>query len=144
MAWNFGRACRFYNVHRPAAFGHPHVLRHSCGLALANRGYDLRLIQDYLATETPDTRRTMRVLHRGGSIGCGERFEPDVSGKRSFAAIVTDGGDVQEAGIAQTEARVTVSSDLWPRRHSFGHHDLAFFLNDFHNVDRIVEIISIC
>jgi site-specific recombinase XerD len=27
---------------------HPHMLRHSCGFALANRGYDLRLIQDYL------------------------------------------------------------------------------------------------
>src|SRR6516225_4294046 len=27
---------------------HPHMLRHSCGFYLANRGYDLRLIQDYL------------------------------------------------------------------------------------------------
>jgi type 1 fimbriae regulatory protein FimB len=27
---------------------HPHVLRHSCGYALANKGYDTRLIQDYL------------------------------------------------------------------------------------------------
>ncbi|HZR66027.1 MAG TPA: tyrosine-type recombinase/integrase [Terriglobales bacterium] len=27
---------------------HPHMLRHSCGWALANRGYDTRLIQDYL------------------------------------------------------------------------------------------------
>jgi hypothetical protein len=27
---------------------HPHMLRHSCGFSLANRGYDLRLIQDYL------------------------------------------------------------------------------------------------
>jgi type 1 fimbriae regulatory protein FimB len=26
---------------------HPHMLRHGCGYALANRGYDLRLIQDY-------------------------------------------------------------------------------------------------
>ena len=25
---------------------HPHMLRHECGYALANRGYDLRLIQD--------------------------------------------------------------------------------------------------
>ena len=25
-----------------------HMLRHSCGYYLANRGYDLRLIQDYL------------------------------------------------------------------------------------------------
>jgi type 1 fimbriae regulatory protein FimB len=27
---------------------HPHMLRHSCGFALANKGYDTRLIQDYL------------------------------------------------------------------------------------------------
>jgi type 1 fimbriae regulatory protein FimB len=27
---------------------HPHMLRHSCGYALANRGCDTRLIQDYL------------------------------------------------------------------------------------------------
>jgi type 1 fimbriae regulatory protein FimB len=26
---------------------HPHMLRHSCGYALANKGYDTRLIQDY-------------------------------------------------------------------------------------------------
>jgi integrase len=27
---------------------HPHILRHSCGFALANKGRDTRLIQDYL------------------------------------------------------------------------------------------------
>ncbi|HFZ2391031.1 TPA: tyrosine-type DNA invertase [Klebsiella aerogenes] len=27
---------------------HPHILRHSCGFALANMGIDTRLIQDYL------------------------------------------------------------------------------------------------
>jgi hypothetical protein len=27
---------------------HPYMLRHSCGFLLANCGYDLRLIQDYL------------------------------------------------------------------------------------------------
>lgn len=27
---------------------HPHMLRHACGFALANRGVDTRLIQDYL------------------------------------------------------------------------------------------------
>jgi integrase len=32
---------------------HPHMLRHSCGFALANRGYDLRLIQDYLGHREP-------------------------------------------------------------------------------------------
>jgi type 1 fimbriae regulatory protein FimB len=32
---------------------HPHMLRHSCGFALANRGYDLRLIQDHLGHRDP-------------------------------------------------------------------------------------------
>lgn len=27
---------------------HPHMLRHACGFALADRGVDTRLIQDYL------------------------------------------------------------------------------------------------
>ena len=32
---------------------HPHTLRHSCGLALADKGHDLRLIQDYLGHRDP-------------------------------------------------------------------------------------------
>ena len=32
---------------------HPHMLRHSCGFSLANHGYDLRLIQDYLGHRDP-------------------------------------------------------------------------------------------
>ena len=32
---------------------HPHTLRHSCGFCLANQGYDLRLIQDYLGHRDP-------------------------------------------------------------------------------------------
>ena len=32
---------------------HPHMLRHSCGFYLANQGYDLRLIQDYLGHRDP-------------------------------------------------------------------------------------------
>lgn len=31
----------------------PHMLRHSCGFALANKGHDLRLIQDYLGHRDP-------------------------------------------------------------------------------------------
>jgi integrase len=32
---------------------HPHMQRHSCGFALANRGYNLRLIEDYLGHRDP-------------------------------------------------------------------------------------------
>lgn len=32
---------------------HPHTLRHSCGYYLANKGYELRLIQDYLGHRDP-------------------------------------------------------------------------------------------
>lgn len=32
---------------------HPHTLRHSCGYYLANKGYDVRLIQDYLGHRDP-------------------------------------------------------------------------------------------
>lgn len=47
---------------------HPHMLRHSCGFALANRGYDLRLIQDYLGHRDPKhTAHYTRVA--------GHRFE---------------------------------------------------------------------
>ncbi len=45
---------------------HPHMLRHGCGYALANRGYDLRLIQDYLGHRDPKhtTRYTRTAAHR--------------------------------------------------------------------------------
>ena len=46
----------------------PHMLRHSCGFALANRGYDLRLIQDYLGHRDP--RHTVHYTRIAGS-----RFE---------------------------------------------------------------------
>jgi type 1 fimbriae regulatory protein FimB len=47
---------------------HPHTLRHGCGHALANRGYDLRLIQDYLGHRDP--RHTTRYTRTAAS-----RFE---------------------------------------------------------------------
>jgi type 1 fimbriae regulatory protein FimB len=45
---------------------HPHMLRHGCGHALANRGYDLRLIQDYLGHRDPKhtTRYTRTAARR--------------------------------------------------------------------------------
>jgi type 1 fimbriae regulatory protein FimB len=47
---------------------HPHMLRHSCGFYLANRGYDLGLIQDYLGHRDP--KHTAHYTRVAGS-----RFE---------------------------------------------------------------------
>ena len=47
---------------------HPHTLRHSCGFALADRGHDLRLIQDYLGHRDP--RHTVHYSRTSG-----RRFE---------------------------------------------------------------------
>ena len=47
---------------------HPHMLRHSCGFALANKGQDLRLIQDYLGHRDP--RHTAHYTRTAG-----RRFE---------------------------------------------------------------------
>jgi site-specific recombinase XerD len=48
---------------------HPHMLRHSCGFALANKGRDTRLIQDYLGhrniTHTQIYTRTSAVRFEG-------------------------------------------------------------------------------
>jgi type 1 fimbriae regulatory protein FimB/type 1 fimbriae regulatory protein FimE len=55
------KRCRLYNVH-------PHTLRHSCGFYLANEGYDLRLIQDYLGHRDP--KHTVHYTRIAGS-----RFE---------------------------------------------------------------------
>lgn len=44
---------------------HPHMLRHSCGFALANRGNGLRLIQDYLGHR--DRRHTAHYTRTAAS-----------------------------------------------------------------------------
>ena len=65
-----------YLVDAPAARAglpgvRPHTLRHSCGFALANKGYDLRLIQDYLGHRDPGTPSTTAGPRAGASRGCG-------------------------------------------------------------------------
>ena len=44
----------------------PHMLRHGCGYYLANRGHDLRVIQDYLGHRDPrhTARYTRTAAHR--------------------------------------------------------------------------------
>lgn len=54
----FTRQGVYYLVRRIGARGelgrvHPHMLRHACGYALANKGHDLRTIQDYLGHRDP-------------------------------------------------------------------------------------------
>lgn len=54
---------------RPSLGGvRPHTLRHSCGFALADKGHDLRLIQDYLGHRDP--RHTVHYTRTAG-----RRFE---------------------------------------------------------------------
>jgi type 1 fimbriae regulatory protein FimB len=48
---------------------HPHMLRHSGGFSLANRGYDLRLIQDYLGHRDP--KHTVHASPPDASRGFG-------------------------------------------------------------------------
>ena len=47
---------------------HPHTLRHSCGYYMADKGHDLRLIQDYLGHRDP--RHTVHYTRTAG-----RRFE---------------------------------------------------------------------
>jgi type 1 fimbriae regulatory protein FimB len=48
---------------------HPHTLRHSCGFVLADRGHDLRLIQDYLGHRDP--RHTVHYTRTAGRASRG-------------------------------------------------------------------------
>ena len=56
---------------------HPHTLRHSCGYYLADKGTDLRTMQDYLGHRDP--RHTVHYTQGlgGDSRGCGKirRFQ---------------------------------------------------------------------
>jgi site-specific recombinase XerD len=52
------KRCQLVNVH-------PHTLRHSCGYYLANKGLDLRLIQDYLGHRDP--KHTVHYTRIAGS-----------------------------------------------------------------------------
>ena len=69
----FTRQAVNYIVRRSAeraGLGHvnPHMLRHSCGFALGNKGYDTRLVQDYLGHRDP--KHTVRYTRTAA-----KRFE---------------------------------------------------------------------
>jgi site-specific recombinase XerD len=40
---------------------HPHMLRHACGFALANKGHDTRALQAYLGQNAS----SLNIGHRG-------------------------------------------------------------------------------
>jgi hypothetical protein len=46
---------------------HPHMLRHACGYALANRGHDTRALQAYWVTKISSTRCATPSCRRLGS-----------------------------------------------------------------------------
>jgi hypothetical protein len=46
---------------------HPHMLRHACGYALANKGHDTRAIQGWLGIGRSPARRSTRRWRRTGS-----------------------------------------------------------------------------
>ena len=66
--WSFGLPDRRCGRARQSAGVHPRTLRHSCGFALADKGRDLRLIQDYLGHRDP--RHTVHYTRTAG-----RRFE---------------------------------------------------------------------
>src|SRR5271170_7089430 len=79
---------------------HPHTLRHSCGFALADKGHDLRLIQDYLGHRDP--RHTVHYTRTAG-----RRFEGlwrVARGRDTTSAASSNGPLARCGGLASTPA----------------------------------------
>ena len=67
-AVHHGRLCRMLaragDRGRLGFKAHPHMLRHACGFALANKGHDTRALQDISAIEHPAHRALHRAVAR--------------------------------------------------------------------------------
>ena len=69
---------------------HPHMLRHACGFALANKGHDTRSLQAYLGHRNISTRCVIRSCRRiglkifGGS--CQITWFAAASNRRTYGA----------------------------------------------------------
>ena len=59
---------------------HPHMLRHACGYALANKGHDTRALQAYLGIAISSTRCATRNCLRHGFGISGDEIEGKLSG----------------------------------------------------------------
>jgi integrase len=67
---------------------HPHMLLHSCGFSLANRGYDLRLIQDYLGHCDPKHTVHLHASPPDASRGFGvESGRFNAEGDQTFTVL---------------------------------------------------------
>ena len=51
---------------------HPHMLKHSCGFYLANRGLDTRLIQDYMGRKQIQNTVRYTATNAKRFEGCGD------------------------------------------------------------------------
>ncbi|BBQ76883.1 hypothetical protein WP3W18E01_08510 [Raoultella ornithinolytica] len=72
---------------------HPHMLRHSCGFALANMGIDTRLIQDYLGHR--NIRHT--VWYTASNAGRFYGIWDNVNERSSVTAFCNDGPGVKRS-----------------------------------------------
>jgi hypothetical protein len=95
---------------------HPHMLRHGCGYALANRGYDLRLIQDYLGFQNDQAIYTQgtgsETRHSLGLRLWGTPGVWDYNGEVVYQWGTFGPGEIQAWTVA-INAGYTWTTDRW-------------------------------
>jgi integrase len=67
---------------------HPHMLRHACGYALANKGHDTRALQAYLGH-----RNIQHTVPNGGAAGCTSKWADLRAEGRTPPGFVRVGGE---------------------------------------------------